>query len=256
MNTAAKSLPESRKGLFAKIGDFFFFHRNWMSGLLMIALVALCKPIFPGGNRHADLWLDVVAFAVIFFGQGLRAMVIGLTHIDRGGKAGKVWANKLLTEGLFSHCRNPLYVGNVMVYFGLFLLLNNPWAYLIGMSYVLLMYKSIIAAEETFLRGKFGADYDEYCSRTPRWAIRPGGLCDTVKGMTFQWIRVINKEYCPILTWILMSMAILAREASAVGELGMQYWQTQAIVVVLVVAILSYATVRHLKVNGRLATDN
>jgi len=256
MKATTKTVPETRKSVFARIGDFFFFHRNWMSGMMMITLLVCCDPVFPGGSRQTDVWLNIVGFAVIFLGQGLRALVIGLAYIERGGKEGKVWASKLVTEGCFSHCRNPLYVGNILVYFGLFLLLNNPWAYLIGIPFVLVMYKAIVAAEEAFLRDKFGSEYDEYCKNTPRWSIKLGGLSHTVKGMTFRWTRVILKEYGSTLTWILVSMAIMAREADKAGQLGMQYRQTQVIGAVLIVSILSWATIRHLKISRKLPPDD
>lgn len=255
MSSEPQSTTATKKSYLGRAGDFFFFHRNWMSGLMMIMLLVFCTPGFPGGNHRADLWLDILAFAVIFAGQGLRALVIGLAYIRRGGRHGKVWASELVTEGIFAHCRNPLYVGNILVYLGLFLLLDNRWAYAIGIPFVLLMYRTIVAAEEEFLHDKFGAEYDDYCHKTPRWGFKTEGLADTIRGMTFRWRRVVIKEYGSTMTWILVSMIVLAREARVGQHLGIQYWQTQVIIGILLVSVGAWATTRQLKLSGKLQSD-
>ena len=45
-----------------------------------------------------------------------------------------------------AHARNPLYVGNYLTILGLFVILNNPWAYLIGMAFYTLLYLAIVSA--------------------------------------------------------------------------------------------------------------
>jgi hypothetical protein len=63
------------------------------------------------------------------------------------------------------------------------------------------MHKAIVAAEEHFLRTKFGAVFDAYCARVPRWIPRLSGLTKTVSGMQFEWRRVIAKEYAATFDW-------------------------------------------------------
>jgi hypothetical protein len=52
-----------------------------------------------------------------------------------------------------------------------------------------------VVAEEEFLSRKFGEAYVSYCRRTNRFFPAPEGLARTLRGMRFDWKRVIRKEY-------------------------------------------------------------
>ena len=104
----------------------------------------------------------------------------------RGGRQGRVYAEGLVTEGFFAHSRNPLYLGNMLVLLGLFLIHNNRWVYIIGLLFFVVDYIAIVAAEEAFLRGAFGATYDSYCAAVPRWWPRLAGVQASLAGMRFK----------------------------------------------------------------------
>ena len=71
--------------------------------------------------------MDIAGVLIILSGLGLRAVVIGLAYIKRGGVNKMIHADTLVTNGLFAHCRNPLYAGNLLVVAGLLVIFNNPW---------------------------------------------------------------------------------------------------------------------------------
>jgi hypothetical protein len=71
---------------------------------------------------------------------------------------------------------------------------------------------SMACAEEAFLRGKFGAEYDAYCARVPRFVPRWRGLRDTLSRFTFDWKRVVRKEYGTTFSWTTAALALLALE--------------------------------------------
>jgi hypothetical protein len=48
-----------------------------------------------------------------------------LAYIVRGGKEGKPYAEGLVTRRNFNHCRNPLYVGNILMLLGVGILANS-----------------------------------------------------------------------------------------------------------------------------------
>ena len=50
---------------------------------------------------------------------------------------------------------------------------------------------------------KFGAAFDEYCRRAPRWWPRLAGLRETFAATRFNWTRVLIKEYSAPLGWTL-----------------------------------------------------
>ena len=176
-------------------GHFLFKHRNWVFPVVFLALVGLTYPTPFLGSRRADRWLDVVGVLVALSGQLLRAAVIGLAYIRRGGLDKKVYADKLVVEGFFAHSRNPLYVGNYLAMVGLFIVHDNPLAYLVGIPFFTFAYLAITAAEEDFLARKFGPDYEAYCTRVPRYRLRLAGLGATLRSMEFDWRRLVRKEY-------------------------------------------------------------
>lgn len=179
-----------------RLGDFSFKYRGYM---LPIAVILLMIPsrAFTADPAVAGL----VGFLIAVVGQAARVVTIGLAYIIRGGKDHKVYAEELVTSGLYSHCRNPMYVGNFFLVIGL-AVASNSWVFaLVGIPLSLGMHKAIVAAEENFLRKKFGAQFDEYCARVPRWVPRLSGLARTVSGMHFEWRRVVAKEYRAGFDW-------------------------------------------------------
>jgi len=110
-----------------QIGNFFFKYRNILFIFLYLLLFVPSPPLF---GEHAlgphYYWFPIVTgLMVTFAGQLIRGGTIGLQYIIRGGVDKKVYADKLVTEGVFSHVRNPLYVGNVLMLLGVGILANS-----------------------------------------------------------------------------------------------------------------------------------
>jgi protein-S-isoprenylcysteine O-methyltransferase Ste14 len=232
------------------IGNFLFHYRNGLFPLAYLLLFVQGKPVF------AQDWLAAaLGFAVAMSGQIIRVVTIGLAYIIRGGRNRQVYAEDLVTDGLFSHCRNPLYVGNYLVLVGLGLAANGWVFVLIGFPGFYFAYRAIIAAEENFLRNKFGAGYDAYCSRVNRLVPRLSGIGDTVRGMEFRWQRVIVKEYGSTYAWM-MGMALVVMKNRWLRE-GYARAQTEIFALTGVAALLTlgYVIVRQLKRSGRLKGD-
>ena len=112
------------------------------------------------------LWWPIITGLIITVtGQLIRGFTIGLAYIVRGGKEGKPYAEGLVTEGIFNHCRNPLYVGNILMLLGVGILANSLLYVAIVIPVFLFIYQAIVLAEEDFLRKKFGSGFDEYCKK-------------------------------------------------------------------------------------------
>lgn len=224
-------------------GNFLFRYRNLVFPLVLVAL-ALVFPPKPGA------WV-AFGLALAVLGQAVRAAVIGLAYIKRGGINKRIAAERLVTNGLFAHCRNPLYLGNLLILFGLFAVYHNPWVYLLGVPYFTYAYHSIVAAEERYLHDKFGADYQDYARRVPRWWPLLTGLSETCRSMAFNWRRVIAKDYASAYTWMLIALAILAYKGwlAAPGNAALVIAATAIGLTALTAAFL-YA--KYLKRAGRL----
>jgi protein-S-isoprenylcysteine O-methyltransferase Ste14 len=187
------------KNRLIRIGDFFFRYRNIAFPLVLLSLFVACPPVAHSlGSEHVEEWKDAAAIVIVLLGLVLRAAVIGYAYIKRGGLNKQVYADTLVTEGFFAVCRNPLYVGNLIVYFGVLLMHGAPIIMVLGMAFFLFVYRAIVAAEEHFLRDKFGAQYDAYCAEVPRWGFRLSRLKPAIQGMQFSFRRVLAKDYSTI----------------------------------------------------------
>jgi protein-S-isoprenylcysteine O-methyltransferase Ste14 len=241
-----------RKSLLVRYGDFLFKYRNFLFPVVTALLLFGFRPVYPGGNAGLDLWFDALGIGLVLAGQVVRTAVIGLIYIKRGGVNKRVFAENLVTEGMFGHCRNPLYVGNFLMLVGFFVIHNNPWVYVLGGGFFVLSYRAIVAAEEYFLIGRFGQAYEAYCERVSRWWIDPEGLRDTLRGMTFNWRRVVIKDYSTILTWSTTVLMLLAYQAVVRDGLD----ASKGVLAVSGASILAVAAaasfIRLLKKSGRL----
>src|SRR5215510_10929891 len=148
-----------------KIGNFFFKYRNWIFILFYGALFIPSWPLFSKEccGEYYYVWPITLGLLITILGQLIRGLTIGLAYIVRGGKAGKPYAEGLVTEGIFTHCRNPLYVGNILMLLGVGILANSLVYVAIVIPVFLFIYQTIVLAEENFLRGKFGDGFNEYC---------------------------------------------------------------------------------------------
>jgi protein-S-isoprenylcysteine O-methyltransferase Ste14 len=201
--------PSPEKPLLCRIGDFFFRYRNALFPVTLASLFLLTEPrTLILGSAHLDGLLDTVALLFVLAGLGLRAVVIGLSYIKRGGVQKRVYAEHLVTDGAFALCRNPLYVGNLLLYFGLLLLHGAPLAIFVGIGFFFFVYTAIVATEEHYLHGHFGAAYAAYCRDTPRWGFRLAHLHEAIAGQGFNLKKVVAKDYSTIANAFLAIIAI------------------------------------------------
>jgi protein-S-isoprenylcysteine O-methyltransferase Ste14 len=230
-----------------QIGNFFFKYRNLLF-ILLYGLLFLPSPeLFTENIFHAGYktWPLVIGLFVTILGQAIRGATIGLAYIVRGGKDKKVYAEHLVSTGIFSHCRNPLYVGNILMLLGVGILANSLIYVAIIMPLFLFIYQAIVLAEEHFLRGKFGADFDAYCSKVNRWIPSLKGIGATFSSMEFNWKRWVLKEYTTQFIW-LAGIALLIIRLYQIEDV-----LTNSIYAVIILAI-GYAIVRYLKKSGKM----
>ena len=245
-------VTEEQPSLLERWGTFLFKYRDAVFPTVILAIIIVTRPRFPSGSRSADLWLNLLGILVAFSGQALRIAVIGYRYIVRGGKNRRVHAEDLVTDGFFALSRNPLYVGNILVLFGLFIIWNTPLLYLIGVPFVLLGYMGIVAAEEAFLRRKFGADYDEYCRTTNRWIPDLRKVRAAIDGIPFNWRRVLLREYGSWTAWIGTAGVLIIAESLYAASYQEEAVLINSILAVLAVVFVAWAVTRWLKLNKRI----
>jgi protein-S-isoprenylcysteine O-methyltransferase Ste14 len=235
------------------IGNFIFKFRNIIFPLVFIILVVGARPLPESGD--AEVWRYVIGVAVAFAGQTIRALTIGLAYIIRGGKDRKVYARTLVKDGIFAHCRNPLYLGNILIVIGLGIAAHSVPFYMIGTPLFIFMYMAIIRAEEHFLANTFGEEYVEYSRKVNRLIPEMSGLKKTIGSMQFKWRRLIVKEYGTTYSWIVcMILLIMKNDYLNYGRDARGAVMVSSSVLLVLVTVL-YAVARFLKKSGRLKAD-
>jgi protein-S-isoprenylcysteine O-methyltransferase Ste14 len=235
------------------LGNFLFKYRNLVFPLLFVLLVLGTEPFL--GNRQTEKWIYVTGFVIALSGQIIRALTIGLAYIVRGGRDKKVYAKTLVKDGIFAHCRNPLYLGNILIVSGLGVVADSTVFYFIGIPFFVLSYMAIIKAEESYLSGKFGEEYREYCGRVDSLIPDLSGIRTTLESMTFNWRRLLVKEYGTTYAWItVMILLVVKNQYVHYGHEVSRpvLWIASSL---FIAVTIFYALVRYLKKTERLVGD-
>jgi protein-S-isoprenylcysteine O-methyltransferase Ste14 len=75
----------------------------------------------------------------------------------------------LVVEGPYKVTRNPIYIGFVLAYFGLAIMLTSVWVLLLLIPVLIVLQRGVVEREETYLERQFGETYRKYQARVPRW---------------------------------------------------------------------------------------
>ena len=77
--------------------------------------------------------------------------------------------SQLITTGVFSISRNPLYLGGICILVGIACTLNLPWVVVLLVPALVGCHYLLVVPEERYLAAKFGAEYRRYASSVHRW---------------------------------------------------------------------------------------
>ncbi|MFN3659593.1 MAG: methyltransferase family protein [Pseudolabrys sp.] len=111
----------------------------------------------------------IVGLALIAAGMGLAIPAILAfrtvgTHVEP-------WkpSSVLVTAGVLSWLRNPMYVGLIATVAGLAILLASDWMLVMAVVFALTLHYGVVLREERYLEGKFGDAYRRYKESVPRY---------------------------------------------------------------------------------------
>lgn len=136
--------------------------------ILVLSLIAFREFKYPFGSELLDDVWEMFCLAVSMSGVILRMITVGFVPEGTSGRNTKAQiADVLNTTGMYSVVRNPLYLGNFIIWFGLSLFVKVWWLSFIIILVFWIYYERIIFAEEEFLRDKFGQQYLEWAEKTP-----------------------------------------------------------------------------------------
>jgi len=124
------------------------------------------------------LWPIAVLPAVVQYTAGLPLIGLGILIIvlafRRFRRAGtNIEPHKpttaMVTDGLYGLSRNPIYVALTGIALGIGIAADNAWVLSMLVPTLAIMRTGVIAREERYLEGKFGAAYRQYKAAVRRW---------------------------------------------------------------------------------------
>lgn len=142
----------------------YLYLGGFITGCLMEFLVPLGPGLAGGTARPVWIGLGLAAIGVAIAWQAIRLFADAGTSIPVDEPT-----DALVTRGLYSWSRNPIYIGLTVFYLGLSIALTTGWALLILPLVLAVMQKGVIEREEAYLGQEFGAQYLEYKDKVPRW---------------------------------------------------------------------------------------
>lgn len=137
-------------------------------GILVMPLLHVTTPLFARATYHLPVWAG-------WFGTGLFGIALGVlwrSHADLGRNWSQTLhvrqGHDLVTHGVYTHIRHPMYAAFLLWGMAQPLLLQNwiaGWSHLAGM---LVLYRVRVPQEEALMLETFGAAYRTYMHRTGR----------------------------------------------------------------------------------------
>ena len=130
----------------------------------LVIIVVLAEPTLP--SLVIGLLIVIVGESVRFWGVSIAGSETRTTRMVGG--------SHLVTSGPFAYVRNPLYVGNIMVYVGVGVMSMAlfPWLLIGACLWFCVQYRLIVAWEEEFLLQRFGAEFADYQKHVRRFLPR------------------------------------------------------------------------------------
>lgn len=221
-----------------KFGNWVFHNRNWFFALFYATM------FIPSFALTDDFSIQIgLGLALFLFGVMSRGITIGLEYIVRGGLYRQIYADKLVTSGIYSICRNPMYFGNILILLGVGIFANSALFVFLTIPIFIFLYAAIILAEQSFLENKFGEEYKLYKQNVN--AIIPDftKIIEAFKGQEFNLKKVIRKEYNSFYLYLggLLLLLLYQKHISFIYFL-----------IIGGILLVSYLTIRFMKKKNRL----
>jgi len=180
---------------FESSGNWLFKRRSWLP--LVLYAFALLTMFYYAESTHLYItnwrW-GLTCLGVSFLGLLVRIITVGYTPKGTSGRnTEKQVAETLNQTGIYSVVRHPLYLGNFLMWLGLFLYIGLWWFVIICCLIYWLYYERIMYAEEAFLTRTYGEQYETWAKTTPAFLPRLGGWVSCPASFSLK--NVLKREY-------------------------------------------------------------
>jgi protein-S-isoprenylcysteine O-methyltransferase Ste14 len=146
------------------IREWMFRYRSYTPLPFLVLMVGFARPTVAS---------MLLGGAVLIAGELIRFWGVSIVGAETR-TTGSVGGTFLITSGPYAYVRNPLYVGNMLLYAGVGIMSMAlfPWLLLAAVAWFALQYSLIVAREEEYLASQFGAAYDDYRKQVGRFVPR------------------------------------------------------------------------------------
>ncbi|WP_062014595.1 isoprenylcysteine carboxylmethyltransferase family protein [Aureimonas sp. AU4] len=181
-----------------------------LSGLALLAVCVAIGPLWAENSLIEDTMetLGFCAIAVGVLGRAWCSLYIG------GRKT-----REIVDLGPYSISRNPLYVFTYLAMFGVGALSGSLTVGLVLALAVAAIFRFVIAREEQFLAAEFGADYESYRRRVPRFGPRLSAWRDVpvIEVRPRRVVRTLADGLPFLLAWPAFELLEEARQFGWIG---------------------------------------
>jgi len=145
------------------LGNFFFKYRGFTPIPFILTVLYFAQP---------TLFSLISGIIIMLLGEWTRFW--GVAYAGGATRTRNVGAPRLITSGPFGYVRNPLYIGNIIMYAGAAIIANVWMPYLIiaVLFYFAFQYYFIVKLEEQKLTELFQDTYSDYLQAVPRFMPR------------------------------------------------------------------------------------
>lgn len=196
---SASDASAAERSRSARIGARLFRMRSWLPvPFLLLAL-------FSRSNATTVNW--IVGALLIVPGELIRLAGVAAAGTVTRRRSRDV--QRLVTYGIFGWVRNPLYVGNFLIWMGFVVISGVPWLVPLAIVVFALEYYFIVAYEEGVLESIFAREYLAYKKTTPRWIPNPP---KSRASGPHHWGEAWKSETSTFLQYVALVMAFAAKE--------------------------------------------
>jgi protein-S-isoprenylcysteine O-methyltransferase Ste14 len=195
MATEPSRVSATEQTLPAQIGGVLFRARGWLP------LLFLGIPLVFPGSTSPFRW--EVGLTLIVIGEAIRLAGVAAAGTVTRRRSRNV--QRLVTYGIFAWVRNPLYIGNFLIWMGFVTISGVLWFLPAAVLLFALEYELIVRYEEGVLESIFGRDYLDYKNCTPRWLPRPPK--DPVTPGEYHWGEAFRSEISTFLQYAVLILA-------------------------------------------------
>src|SRR4051812_47301714 len=196
---ATTELSEAERSTSARIGAVLFRHRGWLP------VPFLLVPLLARGAMGPINW--IVGFFLIVLGEAIR--LAGVAAAGTVTRRRSRTVQRLVTYGIFAWMRNPLYVGNFLIWIGFTVISGVLWFLPIAAILFAVEYTLIVRYEEGVLESIFGEEYLAYKTQTPRWFPSPPA---TREAGEHQWGEAWRSEISTFLQYAVITVLFIAKQ--------------------------------------------